>query len=782
MPSQDTDADTLRNGDPAAGFAGRIGHTLAQSLPYWRPAGSAAPGSPNVVVILLDDLGFSDFGCFGGDIDTPHIDRLAGGGLRFAGYTTVPMCTPARAALLTGKNPHSVGCGWLTHNDPGFPGYRGEISRDAPTMAELLRARGYSTMAAGKWHNTYDRNLHGAADTSGWPLQRGFDRFYGFMGAETSYHQPDRMLEGNQLAQAEAYPADYFAPDDYTARAVAWLAEHDSSAPNKPFFLYLAFQTPHTPLHAKPQDIAKYRGRFDAGWDALRQARFERQHAIGLIEPNAVLPPRNPGVPAWDELPAGQRALFARYMECYAALVDNADQNIGRVLATLQKTGQLDNTLILVTSDNGANSIGGPAGVMNLQDRRQGLGEDPALVQRLLASDRVGADDTYAAYPTGWTQVSNTPYRYYKRTPMSGGIRVPFVAHWPTGIADRGAVRRQWIHVTDVLPTLLELSGTPYPLAFNGYRTRTMDGVSFAAMLTDAGAPQQRTRQYYELQGNRGYISGDWKIVSLQTPVQAIDLDNWMLFHIGRDPTETRDLAASEPDVLRRLIAEFEAEASANYVYPIDNRDDRRAVSLPPGELADASRPRNFYPDTQPIPGTVVSPMIADRNYDLRVHFDWQPGQEGVVLAMGDHFCGMVLYVMDGALHFTYQQWYRPLELVPIPLAPGPQEFALRHAALGERKGQGAFSLNGQVVRSAVDLSPTIVRLPSGGLSVGVNRRRPISDRYADRGSFRYSGKIDRVHITPGEQPADTPMLLDEAAIQARMRAVVAAKAPATAT
>ncbi len=285
------------------------------------------------------------------------------------------MCAPARAALLTGKNPHSVGCGWLTHSDPGFPGYRGEISRDTPTIPELLRVRGYSTLAAGKWHNTYDRNLHSSADTSGWPLQRGFDRCYGFMGAETSYHQPDRMLEGNQLAQVEAYPQGYFAPDDYTGRAIGWLAEHQSSAPGKPFFLYLAFQSPHTPHHAKPDDLASCRGRFDSGWDTLRVARYERQRAIGRIEVNAALPPRNPGVPARDTLGADQRALFARYMECYAALVDNVDQNVGRLIATLEKTGQLDNTLLMITSDNGANAIGGPTGVMNLQDRRRPISD-----------------------------------------------------------------------------------------------------------------------------------------------------------------------------------------------------------------------------------------------------------------------------------------------------------------------------------------------------------------------------------------------------------------------
>ena len=233
-----------RAGDPADGFAGRIGRTLAESMPHWRTQARAAPGSPNIVVVLLDDLGYSDFGCFGGEIPTPAIDRLAAGGLRYTGYTTVPMCTPARAALLTGKNPHSVGCGWLAHHDPGYPGYGGEISRDAPTIAELLRAHGYATMAAGKWHNTWDHHARPGGDTSSWPLQRGFERFYGFMGAETGYFQPDRMMEGNQPTQIDAYPPGYFAPDDYTARAIGWLAEHRACAPDTPFFLYLAYQTP----------------------------------------------------------------------------------------------------------------------------------------------------------------------------------------------------------------------------------------------------------------------------------------------------------------------------------------------------------------------------------------------------------------------------------------------------------------------------------------------------------------------------------------------------------
>ena len=293
-------------------FAGVIGKTLESSRPHWTVPTRPAPGSPHVVVILMDDMGFSDLGCFGGDIETPRIDALAAGGLRFTQYTTVPMCTPARAALLTGKNPHSVGCGWLSQNDPGYPGYGGEISPDAPTLAELLRAGGYATMAVGKWHNTYDRNNLPGGDTRSWPLQRGFDQFYGFMGPETSYFQPDNMMEGNHPADVIRYPEGYFAPDDYTSRAIDWVAQHTTCSPGKPFFLYLSFQTPHGPLQAKADDLARYKGRFDAGWDAMRRRRHERQLAARLIEPNAGFAPRNPGVPEWASLGLQERALYAR--------------------------------------------------------------------------------------------------------------------------------------------------------------------------------------------------------------------------------------------------------------------------------------------------------------------------------------------------------------------------------------------------------------------------------------------------------------------------------------
>ena len=756
-------------------FQGHMGQTLAESIPHWVTPPRAAPGSPNVIVILMDDMGYSDLGCFGGEIDTPNIDALAANGLRFTQYTTVPMCTPARAALLTGKNPHSVGCGWLSHNDPGYPGYKGEIALNAPTSAELLRLRGYATMAAGKWHNTFDRNNFPGGDTSSWPVQRGFDQFYGFMAPETSYFQPDSMMKGNQPANVLRYPPGYFAPDDYTSRAIDWISQHRTCAPDKPFHLYLAYQTPHGPLHAKPEDLARYKGRYNAGWDALRRQRFERQRSAGLTEANVGFAPRNPGVPAWADLSADDQALFARYMEIYGALIDNADQNIGRLVACLRTTGQLDNTLILLTSDNGANAVAGPAGVMNLVGRRVGAVEDMALNQRLLKEDKVGAEDTYICYPTGWTQVSNTPYRFFKRTPMAGGIRVPLVVHWPAGIADRGALRRQWVHVTDILPTLLDVTGASLPADFKGCRTRALDGRSFAALFNDADAPARRDRQYYELQGNRAYISGTWKIVSLQSPDKAIDLHNWMLFDLAQDPAEITDLAATHPEVVARLIEAFDAEAGANYVYPLDVRDERRNNQMPPYELDRVLVPRDFYPQGQSIPSVVVSPLVADRSYVLSAHFDWQPSQEGIVFALGDRFCGLVLFVEDGALHCIYQQWHNPRTLTPIALSGGAQTFTFDYRATGARKGNATVSLNGVVQIEGVDLSPTLVRIPTSGMSIGLSRRLAVSERYEHRGAFEYGGRIERIRIEPGAIAPDSLIEPSEAVYQAKLRAAAAA-------
>jgi arylsulfatase len=749
----------LKSGDPGRDWRGVAGKTLRESTPWWAPRTQAPDAAPNIVIILLDDLGFSDLGCFGSEIDTPHIDALASSGLRLTHYTTVPMCTPARAALLSGKNPHSVGCGWLTFNSPGFPGYgAGEMSLDAPIIPELLRAQGYSTYAVGKWHNTAEFNITPAGDRGSWPLQRGFDRFYGFIGGEAHYFAPAQLFEDNAILDLEAYPPDYYCTDDWTDKALHWLKAHRAAAPDKPFFLYLAHNAPHAPLHAKADDLQRQAGRYAAGWDAARQARLQRQIESGLMPESIRLAPRSQGVPPWDSLPKEQQLQLARYMELYAGIVQNIDWNVGRVTEFLRSEGILDNTLILLTSDNGANGIGGLDGAVNNLSKRLTKSEDPDMVARVMQSGSLGNHTTWPTYPLGWTDVSSTPFRMFKTTTMNGGIRVPLLMHWPKGLPAGSGLRHQWVHVTDILPTLLEMIGASYPSAFNGYRTRGLDGQSFLGVLRDESAKRPQRGQHYELAGNRGYILGRWKIVSLQPPGAAINLDNWMLFDLEADPTETTDLAKLEPKVLADLVAAFETDAAANYVYPLDNRDIRRALAVPPFLEKNLSLPRTFYPGGGTIPLPIVGPMLADRDFELHCTFEYGGSEAGVLFAVGDPIAGMALYIRDARLHFEYHggTGVRP---VVAPMSPrlGENHFKLTHQAQGKRQGVGRIELNGATAESRVDMSPTLILGWVGeGLDIGRDTKQRVSEAYGQAGTCSYSGKVDHVHIAPGPHPADS--------------------------
>ena len=731
-------------------FSGRIGRTLHDSTPWWPPRREPPGNAPDVVVILLDDLGFSDFGCFGGEIRTPAIDRLAANGLRFPHYTTVPMCTPARAALLTGRNPHAVGCGWLTFNDPGYPGYRaGEIARDAPTLAELLRGQGYATYAVGKWHNTADFNIAPSADRASWPLQRGFDRFYGFLGGETHYFAPAQLVEDNAFLDHDVYREGYYCTDDWTDKAVGWLKAHASASPAKPLFLYVAHNAPHAPLHAKAEDLARYEGAYDPGWDALRAERHERQRALRLFEREHKLPPRSPGVPAWSETAPDRRRLLARYMELYAAVVDAMDQSIGRLVDCLDSLGRLNNTLMIVTSDNGANGIGGVDGAVNNLSKRLTNAEDAAWVQQMLDSGRLGGSTSWPTYPLGWTDVSSTPFRLYKTTTMNGGIRVPLVVHWPVRVRDPGSVRRHWLHVTDFVPTVLAAIDTP--------DQPRVDGRSFVSALDHADAPDERSAQHYELAGNRGYIRDGWKIVSLQPPGKPIALDNWMLFDLASDPTEIDDVSGRHPDKRAELVAAFDADAEANNVYPLDNRGVRRSLTVPPYLEPSLNEPRTFFAGAGTAALATVAPMVADRDYRLTCEFTFSSGDRGVVFALGDPIAGLALFVRAGKLVFVYHGGQgRVAGCDALPALDGANRFELVHRSLGGRRGEGELWMNGTAV-THLDMSPTtILGLGVGeGLDVGCDRRLHVTE-YGGEGACAYTGRVDFVRIEPGAQANDS--------------------------
>jgi arylsulfatase A-like enzyme len=475
------------------GFPGRIGRTRAESEPHWNLPVRPAPGSPNIIMVFMDDMGWADVGCYGSEIATPNIDALAARGIRFTHYTTHPICSPARAALLTGRNAHSVATGWLSNNNPGFPGYFGDIPLDAPTIAETLRAAGYATVAVGKWHNSTD----GVSPNPTWPTHRGFDRFYGFLEGETSYFFPARIVCNNIVAPIDEYPPGYYATNDWMDKAIEFVTEIRNADPARPLFLYVANNAVHGPLQAKQADLARYRGRYDDGWDALRNARFQRQIEMGLVPAGTRLSDRDPAVPAWDEVPAEQKRLFARHMETYAAMLDCADQNIGRLVAFLEELGELANTIFVFSSDNGGTNSAGPAGALHFNRRYAGLRALPVEID-LERKSWIGTGRGSAVYPMGWAQVSNTPFPSYKTYTGGGGRRVSFVVSWPDKLKDFGAIRRQFGHVIDVMPTLIDLAGVPALEMSHGKPAKPTQGKSLAPVLRDADAPAPRSEQYYE--------------------------------------------------------------------------------------------------------------------------------------------------------------------------------------------------------------------------------------------------------------------------------------------
>jgi arylsulfatase A-like enzyme len=704
-------------------------------------------GSPNIVIVYMDDMGWADVGCYGSEIATPNIDTLAGRGIRFTHYTTHPICSPARAALLTGRNAHSVATGWLAQNNPGFPGYFGDIPLDAPTIAETMRAAGYATIAVGKWHNS----TNGVTPNPTWPTYRGFDRFYGFLEGETGYFFPARIVYNNIVAPIDDYPPGYYATDDWMDKAIGFVTEIRNEDPARPFFLYVANNAVHGPLQAKESDLSKYRGRYDGGWDAVRAARFERQQAMGLVPAGTRLSERDPAVPAWDNVPAEQQRLFARHMETYAAMLDCADQNVGRLVALLDELGELANTIFVFSSDNGGTNSAGPAGVLHFNRRYAGLPALPVEVD-LEREAWIGTGRGSALYPTGWAQVSNTPFPSYKTYTGGGGRRVSFVVSWPDKLKDPGGIRSQFGHVIDVMPTLLDLAGVPALEMSHGQLAQPMQGKSLGPMLRDANAPAPRNEQHYECWANRAYYRDGWVAVSLQKRGEAIDFDNWTLHAHAEDFSESMDLRRQHPQKLAELVAAFDEAAWANMVYPLDNRTPAaKFLELPPHLRPPASSRRRFLPNGQTVHRNVLAPLIANRNFKIVTHLRHGAADQGVLFAIGDVAGGLVLYIEDGALRLTYNGYGRFHVLVGPAVAEGECSAVLEFEALGRRRGRGRLVLDSGETGEWDELTPTLMGGFHEGLDIGLDRRAPVDWALRERhGIFRYGGRIHDVVIESG--------------------------------
>lgn len=731
-------------------FKGTIGRTREESTPWWPERKSAPANAPNIVIVYMDDMGYSDPGCYGSEIDTPHIDALAGRGLQFTHYTTHPICSPARAALLTGMNAHAVGTGWLSNNNAGYPGYSGEIPLAAATLAETLRSAGYETIMTGKWHNTPTLDTVAGGAKHNWPAQRGFDTFYGFLDGETHFFFPSRLHLNNQLLPVDEYPRDYYSTDDWTGRAIQFVKELRASSPDKPFFMYIAHNAVHAPLQSKPGDLAKYRGRYDAGWTAARQARYRRQLEMGLIPPGTRLADSDPRVPLWEDTDPADRPLFARHMETYAAMLDCVDQNLGHLVAFLETLGELDNTIVLFSSDNGGTDAGGPSGMFNNNRRYMGLAPQPLEEERARIDD-LGGPRSVSLYPTAWGEVCNTPFPSFKTYTGGGGRRVSFIISWPARIKDSGTLRHQFVHVIDVMPTLLDLAGVTPLEKVNGLEARRMHGMSFAPLLDDASAPSPRSEQYYECWANRAYYRSGWLARSIQKRGQPIDLDNWTLHNLEEDFSESVDLRQSHPDKLAELVQAFDDAAWKYLVYPLDNRDRlQKFADEAPSTQAQADLPRSFLPGMQTTHRADILPLISDRSFHINVHFVQRDGDEGVLWAIGDPIGGMVMYIEGGRLHFHYNGFGDATSLPAFSVAPGEHEAKLEYEALGKRQGRGRILLDGteQVGWSA--LSPTLMFGVFEGLDVGCDRRGPVLwELYERHGAFGYSGSIDEVRVEP---------------------------------
>lgn len=740
------------------GFQGKVGRTVADSESWW-PERKRATGAPNIVIVLLDDMGYSDVGPFGSEIDTPHLDRLARTGLRLSNYHTASVCSPARAALMTGLNPHHAGFGSVASTDPGFPGYAMEISANVPTLAEILRAQGYATFAAGKWHLTLDSRMHQGADQSSWPCQRGFDRYYGVLEGMTNLHHPHRLVVDNSPLEVDRYPEGYYLPDDVTDHAISMIKGLRAHEPEKPFFLYVAHNAVHGPLHAKPGDINKYRGRYQGGWDRLREERFARQIAAGLFPAGSIMAPRNYeaglDVSAWDELPESDRALFARYQEVYAAMVDNVDQNLGRLLSVIEAYGESDNTIVIYTSDNGGTAEGGGRGsrsyfkqfirnprVAQLWDLD--VPRDPELI---------GGPRVLAHYPRGWGMASNTPFRLYKGQTHAGGVRVPFVISWPKGIQGEaaGAIRTEYQYVTDLLPTLLECAGVSRPDERWGQAAPPVDGVSFADGLSNPIAPSRHREQYSEITGNRSFYQDGWKLVTLHRPRTPYDDSEWQLYDIRTDPTETKDLARDLPDKVRQLSEAWERAAWGNQVFPMDDGTGYLSLARPP-ENDIYTQPVTLLAGTPTMERYRSSKLIAFRSFEMVVRFTTAPEDEGVLVAHGDQGGGYSLYVENGRLWFAYNEYGLMKEVDGREVGAGDHELRLDAQAIEDFCWDFRLFLDGVQVGQLQKAQMLLGMAPFQGIGVGIDRGSPVSwSVYERHGPFPFSGRLDWVRYVPGE-------------------------------
>jgi arylsulfatase len=563
-------------------FQGTIGRTFADSTPHWPQPARSAKGAPNIVYVLYDDLGFSDFGCFGSEIETPTVDRLAAEGLRYTNFHVTPLCSPTRACLLTGRNHHSTGMGMVPNFSIGYPGYRGQLNASTATIGEMAQEQGYTTLGVGKWHLTPMTHFTGAGPFHQWPLQRGFDRWYGTPDGLTNQWKPD-LIEDNHWVDVPDKP-DYHFSADIVDNAISFVHDHRNGDTAKPFFLYVAFCAPHFPHHVPRSYIDKYVPVFEKGWDATRADRLQRQKALGLVTQDTPLPERNPGVRAWDDYDDEAKQSMVRLQAAFAGMVQHTDEQLGRLVAALEEMGELDNTMFVLFSDNGASQEGGPVGSMNSMRFFTGYSSPEAELKEIHENlEQIGEEQWINNYGTGWSMAGNTPLKRWKQDTHGGGVRSPLVIRFPGEIADPGGIRSQFHHAIDITPTALDVAGLTAPEQVKGVDQKPLEGSSMRYTFGSPEAPTTKRTQYFEMNGQRAIWQDGWKAVTHHEPmispmlllggdaaaVTDFDDDRWELYHLDSDWNEVHDLADQEPERLAAMVDAWWAEAEAHDVLPL---------------------------------------------------------------------------------------------------------------------------------------------------------------------------------------------------------------------
>ncbi|MEM7287435.1 MAG: arylsulfatase [Actinomycetota bacterium] len=729
-------------------FNGTIGRTLADSEPHFADPPHPGDDAPNVVIVLIDDLGFAQFGCYGSDIDTPNVDALAAGGVQFTNFHVTPLCSPTRAALLTGRSQHAVGMRGVSNWRTGFPHQLGHISNQAATIAEVLHGEGYATFCTGKWHLAPTEDTSAAGPFDQWPLARGFDRFYGFLEGETDQFHPE-LVQDNTHIDPPGTPEDgYHVSEDLVDNLLLMISDSKGVRPDRPFFAYLPFGATHAPHQAPQPYLDKYRGRYDEGWDVVRQRWYERQLELGVIASDTELAPRNPGVAAWDDLPDAQQRLACRLQEAFAAFLDHTDDQIGRLIDGLRESGHLDNTIVVVLADNGASQEGGPFGVMHEMKFFNGILEKPEeAVERI---DDIGGPHSHTNYPWGWAQAGNSPFRWYKQNTHAGGVHVPMIRHGPAGPgAEAGTMRKQFVNVSDVTPTIYDLLGVTAPDTYRGVEQMPVTGHSFRSILDDSGAPAANTLQYFENAGSRALIAQLdgvwWKGVTKHNAGDDFDTEPWELYDLSADPSELHDLAESEPDRLAEVVELWWQEAERHGVLPLDDR----TIQLFQPVLREHAphRPDRRYvyrPPMSPIPSQ-PSAGVGGRTFDLTARVTTEAGDEGVLWATGNENSGCSVFVQNGRLVVDYNSFDdHTIVESSIEIPPGANELQVHLERDSRTTGWIEVSVNGEPCgRGEIDFYMRMVS--SVGSSLGQDHGSAVSSRY--EAPFAFTGTLHEVEI-----------------------------------